>query len=160
METTMASLNMKTMIAALLAGSVALTAGGLAYARTDGKTFDPAKFTQRLEKRVDRALSGTDATAEQKKKIADILGATFKDMKPLHDQRVENRKAMTDALQAPTIDAAKIEALRTERMKIADESSKRFTKALTEASNVLTAQQRQAFFKNWSNADHQRHRRG
>ena len=58
----------------------------------------------------ERRLTGTDATAEQKKKIADILGATFKDMKPLHDRRVENRKAMTDALQAPTIDPAKIEA--------------------------------------------------
>jgi Spy/CpxP family protein refolding chaperone len=144
------------MMAALLAGSLVATAGGFAYAKTDGLAFDPAQMQQRLEKRVDKALTGTDATAEQKKKIADILGATFKDMKPLHDQRVENRKAMTDALQAPTIDAAKIEALRAERMKIADESSKRFTKALTDAGNVLTVQQRQAFFKNWS-ARHEHH---
>jgi Spy/CpxP family protein refolding chaperone len=148
--------SLKTMMAALLAGSLVATAGGFAYAKTDGLAFDPAQMQQRLEKRVDKALSGTDATAEQKKKIADILGATFKDMKPLHDQRVENRKAMTDALQAPTIDAAKIEALRAERMKIADESSKRFTKALTDAGNVLTVQQRQAFFKNWS-ARHEQH---
>ena len=148
--------SLKTMMAALLAGSLVATAGGFAYAKTDGLAFDPAQMQQRLEKRVDRALNGTDATAEQKKKVADILGATFKDMKPLHDQRVENRKAMTDALQAPTIDAAKIEALRAERMKIADESSKRFTKALTDAGNVLTVQQRQAFFKNWS-ARHEHH---
>ena len=79
--------SLKTMMAALLAGSLVATAGGLAYARTDGSfAFDPAQMQQRLEKRVDRALTGTDATAEQKKKIADILGATFKDMKPLHDQ--------------------------------------------------------------------------
>ncbi len=146
---------LKTMMAALLAGSLVATAGGLAYAKTDSSfAFDPAQMQQRLEKRVDRALTGTDATAEQKKKIADILGATFKDMKPLHDQRVENRKAMADAMQAATIDPAKIEALRAERMKIADESSKRFTKALTDAGNVLTAQQRQAFFKNWSERQH------
>ena len=153
--------SLKTMLAALLAGSLVATAG-VAYAAPDGKslTFDPAQMQQRLEKRVDRALNGTDATAEQKKKIADILGATFKDMKPLHDQRVENRKAMADAMQAPTIDSAKIEQLRAERMKIADESSKRFTKALTEAGNELNAQQRQAFFKNWGNRDHQHHRRG
>jgi len=148
--------SVKTMMAALLAGSLVATAGGFAYAKTDGLAFDPAQMQQLLEKRVDKALTGTDATAEQKKKVADILGATFKDMKPLHDQRVENRKAMTDALQAPTIDAAKIEALRAERMKIADESSKRFTKALTDAGNVLTVQQRQAFFKNWS-ARHEHH---
>lgn len=151
----MANLSMKTMMAALLAGSLAATVGGMAYAKTDGRTFDPAKFQEHIGKRVDKALTGTDATADQKKQIADILGNSFKDMKPLHDQRVENRKAMQDALQAPTIDPAKIEAIRAEQMKVADASSKRFTKALTDAGNVLTPQQRQAFFANWTN--HERH---
>ena len=140
---------LKTMMMALVAGSLAATAGGMAYAKTDGKAFDPAQFQQRLEKRVDRALSGTDATADQKKQVADILGQTFKDMKPLHDQRVQNRKAMEEALQAPTIDPAKIEGIRAEQMKIADASSQRFTKALTDAGKVLSQSQRQAFFKNW-----------
>jgi Spy/CpxP family protein refolding chaperone len=155
METKMANLSMKTMMAALLAGSLAATVGGLAYAKTDGASFDPAKYQEHVTKRVDKALTGTDATADQKKQVADILGSSFKDMKPLHDQRVENRKAMQDALQAPKIDPAKIEAIRAEQMKVADASSKRFTKALTDAGNVLNAQQRQAFFKNWSN--HERH---
>lgn len=146
----MATLNMKTMIAALLAGSVALTAGGLAYAKNDGKTFDPAQFGQRIEKRVDRALTGTDATAEQKKKIADILQSAFNDTKVLRDKRIENRKAMADAMQAPTIDRLKIEALRQEQMKVTDESSKRFTRAMQDAGDVLTPAQRQAFFKKWS----------
>jgi Spy/CpxP family protein refolding chaperone len=156
METKMANLSMKTMMAALLAGSLAVTAGGLAYAKTDGAAFDPAKFQQHIEKRVDKALDGTNATADQKKQIAYILAATVKDMKPLRDQRVENRKAMQEALQAPTIDPAKIEAIRSEQMKVADQSSKLFTKGLTDAGNVLTAQQRQAFFKNWSN-NHEHH---
>lgn len=154
---------LKTMMMALVAGSLAATAGGMAYAKTDGKAFDPAQFQQRLEKRVDKALSGTDATADQKKQVADILGQTFKDMKPLHDQRVQNRKAMEEALQAPTIDPAKIEGIRAEQMKIADASSQRFTKALTDAGKVLTQSQRQAFFKNWE-ANHGRgehhHKRG
>ena len=77
-------------------------------------------------------------------------------MRPMHDQRVQNRKAMQEALQAPTIDAAKIESIRAEQMKIADASSRRFTKALTDAGNVLTVQQRQAFLKNWS-ARHEHH---
>jgi Spy/CpxP family protein refolding chaperone len=155
----MANLNMKTMLAALLAGSIAATAGGLAYAKTDGAGFDPARFQQHTEKRVDRALKGTDATAEQKKKIVDILNSTFTDMKPLHDKRVENRKAMAEAMQAPTLDPAKIEAIRAEQMKVADESSKRFTKALTDAGNVLSVQQRQAFFKNWSERQGEHHGR-
>jgi len=152
---------MKTMMMALLAGSLAATAGGVAYARSDdGKGFDPARFQQRIEKRVDKALSGTDATAEQKKKVADIVGQAFTDLRGMHDKRMANRKAMTEALQAPTIDAAKVEAIRSEQMKMADESSKRFTKALTDAGNVLTVQQRQAFFKKWQEREEHRGRRG
>jgi len=45
----MANLSMKTMIAALLAGSIAATAGGVAFAKTDGQAFDPAKVQQRIE---------------------------------------------------------------------------------------------------------------
>jgi Spy/CpxP family protein refolding chaperone len=153
----MATLNMKTVIAALLAGSVALTAGGLAYAKNDGKTFDPAQFGQRIEKRVDHALTGTDATAEQKKKIADILQSAFNDTKVLRDKRIENRKAMADAMQAPTIDRLKIEALRQEQMKVTDESSKRLTKAMQDAGDVLTPAQRQAFFKKWGERQFQGH---
>jgi len=153
----MATLNLKTMMAALLAGSLAASAGGLAYARTDGQAVDPAKLQQRVEKRVDKALSSTDATAEQKKKVADILQAAFKDLRPLRDKRIENRKAMEAALQAPTIDPARIEAIRAEQMKVADEASKRFTKALEDAGNALSAGQRQAFFKAWNERMARRH---
>ncbi|WP_421995102.1 Spy/CpxP family protein refolding chaperone [Reyranella sp.] len=148
--------SLRTVMAALLAGSLAATAGGVAYAKTEGRTFDPVKFQERIEKRVDKALTGTDASAEQKKKVVDILQAAFKEMKPLHGQRVENRKAMESAMQAPTIDPAKIEQIRAEQMKIADQGSKIFTQALTDAGKVLTQEQRQAFFKNW----HQRHGHG
>ena len=150
---------LKTMMMALLAGSLAATAGGTAYARADGKAFDPARFQEHLAKRVDKALNGTDATTDQKKQVADILGQTFKDMRAMHEQRTQNRKAMQEALQAPTIDPVKIEAIRAEQMKIADASSKRFTKALTEAGTVLNATQRQAFFKNWTlRGEHHRKR--
>ena len=141
--------SLTTMMAALVAGSIAATAGGAAYAKTDGP-IDPAKFQQRIEKRVDKALGSTDATADQKKKVTEILQTAFKDMKGFHNQRVENRKAMEAAMQAPTIDAAKIEQIRAEQMKIADTSSKRFTQALVDAGNVLNASQRQAFFKTWN----------
>jgi len=151
---------LKTMMMALLAGSLAATAGGTAYARADGKAFDPARFQEHLAKRVDKALNGTDATTDQKKQVADILGQTFKDMRAMHEQRTQNRKAMQEALQAPTIDPVKIESIRAEQMKIADASSKRFTKALTEAGTVLNATQRQAFFKNWTMRGEHHRKRG
>jgi Spy/CpxP family protein refolding chaperone len=157
METEMASFGMKTMLAALLAGSLAVTAGAAFADNT--KTFDPAKFNEHVEKRVDKALTGTDATADQKKKVSTIIEQAFTDMKPLHDKRVENRKAMAEAMQAPSIDKSKIETLRQEQMKVADEGSKRFTQALTDAGDVLSASQRQAFFKSWTER-HQHHKRG
>ena len=87
-----------------------------------------------------------------------FLQAAFKDMRPLHDKRAENRKAMEAALQEPTIDPAKLETIRVEQMKIADEASKRFTKALQDAGNVLSVSQRQAIIKSVN--EHQFWRRG
>lgn len=142
---------MKTMMMALLAGSVAVGAGGFAYAKSEA---DPAKFQQRIEKRIDKALQGTDVTDVQKKKVTEILQAGFADMKPLRAKAMESRKALQEAMQAPTVDKAKVEAIRAETMKVADDSSKRFTTALTDAGDVLNANQRQAFFKNWSMAGH------
>ena len=150
----MTTLSIKTMIAALLAGSLAVTAGGTAFARGDGPGFDPAKAQEHMEKRIDKALKGTDATEEQKKKISEILQAAFKDMKPMHEKRVEARKALQEAMQAPTIDPAKIEQIRAGQMKLMDDASKRFTKALIDAGGVLNAEQRQAFFKKWNERGH------
>ena len=150
----MTTLSMKTMIATLLAGSLALGAGGMAFAKTDGAAVDPAKFQQRIEKRVDKALTGTSATAEQKAKVTSILQAACTDLKGTRAQRVELRKSLQAAMSAPTIDPAKIEQLRTEQVKMMDDSSKRFTKALIDAGNVLNAEQRQAFFKVWNERSH------
>lgn len=142
--------SIKTMMAALLAGSIAASASGVALARTDGASFDPARIQQHLEKRVDRALSGTDATAEQKSKVTAIMQSAFADMKPLRAKRAENRKAMTDVLQAPSIDRLKIEQLRVEQMRMVDEASKRFSTAMADAGDVLSQAQRQAFVKQWT----------
>ncbi len=144
---------MRSMLAALLAGSIAMTAGGLAYA----KASDPVKFQQHIQKRVDKALTGTDVTDAQKTKVADILKTAFTDMKPLFEKSMQNRKAMRAAMEAPTIDRARIEKIRTDQVQVQDARSKRFTQALTDAGDVLNAQQRQAFFKNWSNHEHRGH---
>jgi Spy/CpxP family protein refolding chaperone len=82
--------------------------------------------------------------------VTEILQAAFGDMKGLRDKRTEVRKALQEAMSAPTIDPAKIEQIRAEQVKMLDDSSKRFTKALIDAGNVLNAEQRQAFFKKWN----------
>ncbi len=160
MATHFAKSGLKALTITILAGSIATLAGGLAQAQGGVKSFDPAQLHERLEKRVDRALKGTDASTDQKNQIADILAASLNDMRPLRDQRLADRKAMQDALQAPTIDPAKVEAIRSDEMKVTDQRSKLFTKALTDAGNVLSVEQRQAFFKNWNNRGGARAKRG
>ena len=59
----MTNLSIKTVMAALLAGSLAATAGMPAFARADGGSVDPAKFQQGIEKRVDKALNGNQRQA-------------------------------------------------------------------------------------------------
>ncbi len=160
MATHFAKNSLKALTIAVLAGGIAAMTSGLAYAQTGSRSFDPAQLQQRLEKRVDRALKGTDASADQKRQIADILATSFNDLRPLRDQGLADRKAMQSALQAPTIDLAKVEAIRSDEMKVADQRSKLFTKAMTDAGNVLSAEQRQAFFKNWNNNRGSRGKRG
>jgi Spy/CpxP family protein refolding chaperone len=143
---------LRKLMAAVFAGSLVLGAGGTAFAKAD--RADPARFQERLEKRIDRAFKGTDVTDAQKKQVTDIVKAGFADLKGVREKASANHKAMQEAMQAPTIDKAKIETLRVEQMKIADESSKRLTKAMTDAGEVLNQTQRQAFFKNWDSRRH------
>ena len=51
-------------------------------------------------------------------------------------------------------DRRSVEATRAQQVKLMDDGSKRFTKALIDAGNVLNAEQRQAFFKVWNERGH------
>ena len=96
----------------------------------------------RIEFAVDRALWSVDATSEQRSKITAIIERAADDLLTLRDKHLEGRKQLGEALAAPTIDRAKIEALRTEQMKLADAASKRVADAVADAAEVLTPAQR------------------
>ena len=96
----------------------------------------------RMEWAIDRALWSVDATAEQRKRITAIAERAADDIYALREQHLAGRQQIREALAAATIDHAKIEALRTEQMKLADTASQRITAALVEAAEVLTPEQR------------------
>ena len=96
----------------------------------------------RMEWAIDRALWSVDATAEQRKKITAIAERAADDIYALREQHLAVRQQIRQALAAPTVDHAKIEALRGEQMKLADTASQRITAALVEAAEVLTPEQR------------------
>jgi Spy/CpxP family protein refolding chaperone len=95
-----------------------------------------------IERRVDGALRSVDATPEQRQKVKAIFEKTADELYAVRTKRLEGRKQIREALAAATIDKTRIEALRVEQMKAADEASKVFTNAITAAAEVLTPEQR------------------
>jgi Spy/CpxP family protein refolding chaperone len=96
----------------------------------------------RIERMVDRLGWAVDASSEQKEKIKTIVQRVADDLRSSRDQHRDLRRQIRDVLAAPTIDRGKLEALRTENMRLADQASQRITTALAEAAEVLTPDQR------------------
>ena len=96
----------------------------------------------RIERMVDRLGWAVDASSEQKQKIKAIIQHVADDLRPMREQHMDMRRQIRDVLAAPTIDRGKLEALRAEHMRLADQASQRITTALAEAAEVLTPDQR------------------
>jgi Spy/CpxP family protein refolding chaperone len=93
--------------------------------------------------RADEALSSVGATAEQKQKIFAIGRQAMTDLMPLRERRYVARTKLQELLKASTFDRAAIEKLRAEEFAAYDAGSKRAAQALSDAAEVLNAQQRQ-----------------
>ena len=96
----------------------------------------------RIERIVNRVLWVVDGSSDQKQKIGAILRTAADDLYPLREKHMEGRRQMREVLAAPTIDRAKLEALRVEQMQLADTASRRITAAIADAGDVLTPAQR------------------
>lgn len=99
-------------------------------------------FPGRIERMVDRALDRVDASSEQRQKITRIAERTADELFALRDKHIEGRRQLREALAAQTIDRAKLEALRSEQMQLAEAASKRITDAVAEAAEALNPAQR------------------
>jgi Spy/CpxP family protein refolding chaperone len=96
----------------------------------------------RIERMVNRVLWVVDGSTDQKQKIGAILRSAADDLYPLREKHMEGRQQIREVLAAPTIDRAKLEALRVQQMQLADTASKRLTAAIADAGDVLTPAQR------------------
>jgi Spy/CpxP family protein refolding chaperone len=95
-----------------------------------------------MEYRVDQALTDIGASAEQKDKIKALVKSTIDEVRPERGWRMETRDEMIKILEAPTIDRNAIEALRAKRIADIDARSKTIAKAVGDAAEVLTQDQR------------------
>jgi protein CpxP len=107
-----------------------------------GGFAERAFFPGRIERGVERLGWVVDASSEQKQKINAITQKAADDIFELRGKHMEARKQAIALLAAPTIDRAKIEALRADQMKLAEAATKRVSDALADVAEVLTPAQR------------------
>jgi protein CpxP len=91
---------------------------------------------------MERLLERVNASAEQRSKIRGIFDAAASDMRAQADTRRQLHEQGLTLLAQPTIDANAVERLRQQMLAQHDLASQRWSKAMIEAANVLTPQQR------------------
>ncbi len=118
---------------------------GIGYHR-----LDPERAAAHIDRRVERALSRVDATAEQKQKVSAIAKTAVSDLAALGVNPRELRSQFVALLRADTIDPAAFEALRAEQVSKIDTGSKRIVQAMAEAAAVLSPEQRRQLTDHWN----------
>jgi Spy/CpxP family protein refolding chaperone len=107
-----------------------------------GGQMDPEAMKRRIDASVRWMLADVNATEAQQQRIADIVGATMKEMAPLREKHREARQAVMELLAKPNVDRAAIEVIRAQEIQSADAMSRRFVQSLADVAEVLTPEQR------------------
>jgi protein CpxP len=107
----------------------------------------PEQHKAFMERRLDRMLDQVNATDSQRTAIKAIFARMFEEMRPIHQQHQTLHHGIAAALSADAIDPAAIENLRKQIAPLVDRASQVFTKAILDAGQVLSREQRQALMK-------------
>ncbi len=143
--------------AALVVGAIASVVAFNAYSGQSGsggmcstwyghrgphELFGSKDATRHVDFVVDRIMNEVKADDAQKLKARGIAEAVAGDLKVLATQHRESHREFVAILSEPTLDRAKLEALRSKTAHSVDESSKRITVAMADLAEVLTPAQR------------------
>jgi len=89
-----------------------------------------------------RALDAVNATPEQRTRIGEIMKAAAADVRQQREASRGLREQAMTLFAQPTVDARAVEAVRQQMVQQHDQSSRRWTQAMLDASAVLTPDQR------------------
>lgn len=129
----------------------------LADGRRQGRgPIDPARAEEHLDRMLKHMYVEIDATDAQKQKIDPIAKQAAQDLRPLREKAREARLKSVGLLSAEKIDRGAIEKARSESIRAADATSKRFTQALTDIAEVLTPEQRKTLAARMQRRGHRR----
>lgn len=122
-----------------------------AHAETGDFAFGPGTSPEAhkafAERRLERALDAVKATDSQRTAIKAIFARMFAEMQPIHQQHKQLHDAIATAFSADVVDRANVEKLRAQAAALFDQGSQVFSKALLDAAQVLSADQRQTLIK-------------
>jgi Spy/CpxP family protein refolding chaperone len=130
---------------ATLIGGVAAGIGFKAFAhgrRYGHGPIDPADLEKRLDRMLKHFYVEIDATEAQKQRLEPIVKQAAKELLPMRENLHAGRREAIELLTHERIDPAALEALRAKQIGLADEASRRLTRAVAEAAEVLTPAQR------------------
>ena len=130
---------------ATLAGGVAAGIGFKAFGRGRRHGYgpiDPADLDRHVDRMLKHLYVEIDATDAQKQKLDPIVRQAAKDLAPMRENLHAARREAIELLSQERVDPAALEALRAKQIGLADEASRRLTRAVTEAAEVLTPEQR------------------
>ena len=129
----------------------------LADSRRHGRgPIDPARAEEHLDRMLKHMYVEIDATDAQKQKIDPIAKQAAKDLRPLREKARDARLKSVELLSADKIDRGAIEKARSDSIRAADVTSKRFTQALTDIAEVLTPEQRKTLAARMQRRGHRR----
>ena len=129
---------------ATLIGGVGAGIGFKAFGQGRGHhgPLSAADLDKHLERMLKHLYVEIDATEEQKRRLEPIARQAAKDLLPLRDSLRAGRGQAIELFTQERIDPPAIEALRAKHLQLADEASRRLTRAVAQAAEVLTPAQR------------------
>lgn len=135
-----------TAIAGLAAGigikTYAYGHGGWQRGGFMGSAIDPAMMDEHLDRMLKHLYVEIDATEEQKQRLEPIVKQAAKDLQPIRQNLHAARRQAIEILSQDKIDAAALENLRVQQIRLADDASRTLARALVDAAEVLNPAQR------------------
>jgi len=148
-------ITLATAVGAIAAGVVfkAFAHGG----RWHGEgPIDPADVEKHLDRMLKHLYVEIDATEAQKQQLEPIVKQAVNDLLPLRERLHAGRREAVELLSQERVDPAALEALRAKQIALADEGSRRLTRAIADLADVLTPAQRKQLAAHFA----RRHGRG
>jgi protein CpxP len=130
----------------LLGVFLAVSVGAFAqFGRPGGshfRSFDAENAVEKIDFAVDFVLDRVDATELQREQVKSILQTAIEDVRPLLFEDDSARDNVMTLLSQPYVDRVALEQLRANHLMQADTASVRAVRALADAAEVLTLEQR------------------